>query len=600
MSVSYVPGGSGGGGGGGGLTNAELRASPVDVSASVSGEAGPYWPGYSGPADLAPKPLLLDPNGAAIVRGAVLTDEGTFRCNFANTALAVDIGSVTVSGAVVTGSSFLTRDLHYKDYFKLQSDSDTAWVQIDSIDSDTQLTLVNPYVGGTSGTGQRAIMMPMIGTGGSVSVASGQLTITGGTTASTVSGIKRFTDYGPLVFRSRSSISQRIVNQEIHIGLEEDVAVPRWFARFLADGTTNTTIKCETGRNPTGAPSVSEIETTTITLPFGLTTASLLDYRVELLTEAVRFYINGVRVAEHVRVLPHQHDEMTSHVEIRNGGTAPASNTTVVVDYVTGKNHNKLEVGVMSDSEQIVAVAAPLVPFSYNQAGVIAINTDLITLDCRQLRSLMIHCRAMGTTGVVTVQWSNEPTFANPITATLLTEAGAIGTTFNAAGLRYTNVLAAYCRLRLTTATTAGTTTIDVWGSQTPVPVLVGTQPVSGTVTANWGTLTTPTANILNSAATTNGTVVKGSAGTIYSIVASNTNAAIRYLKLHNSATVTVGTTAVALTIAIPAGGFVNLDFGALGMRFGTGICISTTTGAADADVGAVAAGEIKVLTSFI
>jgi hypothetical protein len=464
-------------------------ASAVVQAIKLMGKSASAWPGYSGAPDVGLNSVQVDEYGATITRGSVVTDEGTFRCNFANSSLAVGLGAVTVAGNVVTGTGFLSADVHYKDYFKLSGDADTAWVQISTINSDTEIELVSSYVGGASGTGQRSLMLPMIGSGGGVSVASGQCTITSGTTINAVSGVKRFTDYAPLVFRARCSVSQRIVNQEVHIGLEEDAAVPRWFARFLADGTTNTTIKCETGRNPTGAPSASEIETSTVTLPFGLTTATALDYRVELLTEAVRFCVNGVRVAEHVRVLPHQHDEMTSHVEIRNGASAPASTTSVVLDYVTGKNHNKLEVGVMSDTEQIIAVAQPLVPFAYSQAGVIAINTDLIVLDCRQLRSLSIQCNSMGTTGVVTVQWSNEPTFAQPITATLLTEAGAIGTTFNAAGLRYANVLAAYCRLRLTTATTAGTTTLNVWGSQNPIPLLVGTQPVSGTVTANQGTM---------------------------------------------------------------------------------------------------------------
>lgn len=135
-----------------------------------------------------------------------------------------------------------------------------------------------------------------------------------------------------------------------------------------------------------------------------------------------------------------------------------------------------------------------------------------------------------------------------------------------------------------------------------PIPAaqISGTQPVSGTVTANQGTFTAPTANNLNSGASTNGTVVKGSAGTLYAISASNINAAIRYLKIYNSTTVTVGTTTPVMTVAIPAGGFVNLTFGATGHRFTTGICIALTTGAADADTGAVAAGEIKVATSFI
>lgn len=588
-------------------------ASAVAQMVEVLGRNASYWPGYTGAAEQGVSTLGIDENGAAIVRGAVLTDEGTFRCNFANTALAVGVGSVTVSGRIVTGTGFIGADVHYKDYFKIAADADTAWVQIDSIDSDTQMTLAAAYGGATSGTGQRAIMMPMIGAGGGVSVASGQLTITGGTTASAVSGVKRFTDYGPLVFRARCSMSQRIVNQEIHVGLEEDVAVPRWFARFLADGTANTTIKCETGRNPTGAPSASEIETTTITLPFGLTTASLLDYRVELLTEAVRFYVNGVRVAEHVRVLPHQHDEMTSHVEIRNGGTAPASSTTVVVDYVTGKNHNKLEVGVMSDTEQIVAAAVPLVPFAYSQAGVIAVNTDLMVLDCRQLRSLSIQCRSMGTAGVVTVQWSNEPTFASPITATLLSEAGAISTTFNAAVLRYTNVLAAYCRLRLTTATTGGTTTLEVWGSQNPIPVLVGTQPVSGTVTANIGTgsLAAGTNAIgdvgqqyranatgaasrahVVAAATTNATIVKASAGRVLGWSLANTTASWVYVKLHNQATSPTAGTGVVQTIALPPNGKSDWKVEG-GVAFTTGIGLTTVTGAADADATAVAANAI-------
>jgi hypothetical protein len=137
------------------------------------------------------------------------------------------------------------------------------------------------------------------------------------------------------------------------------------------------------------------------------------------------------------------------------------------------------------------------------------------------------------------------------------------------------------------------------------LPVRVLSAPsttVSGTVTANQGTLVAGgTANtIINSAASTNGTVVKGSAGTVYAVTASNINAAIRYLKLYNSTTVTVGTTTPAITIPIPAGGIVNLNLGAIGQRFATGICIGMTTGAADNDTGAVAAGEIKAMISYI
>lgn len=124
------------------------------------------------------------------------------------------------------------------------------------------------------------------------------------------------------------------------------------------------------------------------------------------------------------------------------------------------------------------------------------------------------------------------------------------------------------------------------------------TQSVSGTVTATLGSPTN--ANILNSAATTNGTVIKASAGNLYAIVASNNGASSAYVKLHNSTTVTVGTTAVAMWILVPAGQTVKYDLAPLGARFSTGICLSITGAVGDTDTTAVAAGQVKVITSFI
>lgn len=582
-------------------------SAPVAGSLPIAAAGGDYWPGYTGPEDTANQPLHVDPSGALITRGAVTTDEGTFRVNFANTSLAVSIGTVTVSGTTVTGTGFLAADVHYKDYFKLDADGESAWMGVASIDSDTQLTLRATYTGGTSGAASRALVRPVTGSGGAISVASGQATMTTGTTINAITRLVRDMDYAPLVYRARVSFSQRIANQFFRVGLSEVYTTSdRWFARFLIDGTTNTTVKCESARNPTTTPSAAETETTTVTIPNGLTTATLLDYRVEQLTESCRFYINGVLVAEHTRSIPSQHDEMEASVGCFNGASAPASSTTVVTDFITGKNHNKLEIGVMSDVERIVAAAVPLQQFTYSVAGVIAINTDLMVLDCSQLRSLFIQCNSMGTTGVVTVAWSNEPTFAQPITATLMSESGATSTTFNAAVMRVTNVLARYCRLRLTTATTAGTTTLNVWGAQTTYTPIVTTQPVSGTVTATVtggtvvGVTPTTTNAILSSAATTNGTVAKASAGTVFGLTCSNTGAAAAFVKLYNSTTVTVGTTAVALTVPVPAGGVVSLNWGTQGMRYSTGICYSITNLAADTDTTAVTANQVKVNLSYI
>jgi hypothetical protein len=127
------------------------------------------------------------------------------------------------------------------------------------------------------------------------------------------------------------------------------------------------------------------------------------------------------------------------------------------------------------------------------------------------------------------------------------------------------------------------------------------TQPVSGTVTANQGTFTAPTGTYVNSAATTNGAVLKASAGTIYTLHAYNNGAGVAYVKLYNSTTVTVGTTTPALVIPIPATSFSPpINFGATGQRFGTGICYAITGGAADNDTTAVAASQVKLAISHI
>lgn len=460
-------------------------AGAVAQAVKLMGKAVNFWPGYTGPAQAGLRSVQVDDGGATTTRGAVLTDEGTFRCNFANASLAVSIGAVTVAGNIVTGTGFLTADVHYKDYFKIAADGVTAWVQIAGINSDTEIELVDTYVGSASGTGERAIMKPVVGSGGAVAVASGQCTLTSGTTNNAATGLVRLLDYAPLVFRARVNISQRIANQATLAGLREEAATPRYFARFRADGTSNTTIITETGRNPTGAPSAAETEQYTWTLPDGANSAQTPELRVEVLTEAVRFYVNGVFLAEHTRVMPHQHDVMAAIVEVVNA-TGAASTTTVTADFVTGKNHNKLEVGILSDIERIIAAVAPLQTRSYNVAGVIAVNTDLLLIDCRQARTVNLQAASIGTTGRLDFFLTNDLTVVGTAQPAYPIGGGAGVTTSTATG--HWNIPtngAAFLRVRLGVATTAGTTTLYAATSQTPHPLPAPTtQPVSGTVTA--------------------------------------------------------------------------------------------------------------------
>lgn len=108
----------------------------------------------------------------------------------------------------------------------------------------------------------------------------------------------------------------------------------------------------------------------------------------------------------------------------------------------------------------------------------------------------------------------------------------------------------------------------------------------------------------LISAATTNATSVKASAGTIGYLTASNINASPRYLKIYNKASApTVGTDVPVHTFIIPgntAGAGTNIPLPPQGIALGTGIAFATTTGVADADTGAVASADLVINYGWI
>jgi hypothetical protein len=92
----------------------------------------------------------------------------------------------------------------------------------------------------------------------------------------------------------------------------------------------------------------------------------------------------------------------------------------------------------------------------------------------------------------------------------------------------------------------------------------------------------------LLSAASTNATSLKGSAGVLFAIYAINLNAAIRYLKFYNKASApTVGSDTPVLTLPIPAsatGAGFRVRARHRDWPSATGIAYATTTGVGDAD----------------
>lgn len=99
---------------------------------------------------------------------------------------------------------------------------------------------------------------------------------------------------------------------------------------------------------------------------------------------------------------------------------------------------------------------------------------------------------------------------------------------------------------------------------------------------------------LASSAATTNATNVKGSAGTILAIIgALNTNAAVRYIHLYDKATAPIpGTDTPIVTIALPPSNGGRETSIPIGIKCTLGIGFALTTDAA-AGNNAVAAGDI-------
>jgi hypothetical protein len=122
--------------------------------------------------------------------------------------------------------------------------------------------------------------------------------------------------------------------------------------------------------------------------------------------------------------------------------------------------------------------------------------------------------------------------------------------------------------------------------------------------------------NLITSQAATNGqtlgtlvapltvaaTVVKATAGRLYSISVGNAQTTAVYLKVYNAASVTLGTTSPIQNYLVPGGttgGTFNVDINDYGLYFSTGICIAVTGGQALLDSTALTTAAV-VNYSFI
>lgn len=91
--------------------------------------------------------------------------------------------------------------------------------------------------------------------------------------------------------------------------------------------------------------------------------------------------------------------------------------------------------------------------------------------------------------------------------------------------------------------------------------------------------------------------VIKASAGKLFRLTFMNDNAAVRYLMLHNTATVPADATAPLFAYRLAAGQSATIDFGEMGFYFSTGISWSLSSTFATKTI---AAADASVIGTYI
>ena len=124
------------------------------------------------------------------------------------------------------------------------------------------------------------------------------------------------------------------------------------------------------------------------------------------------------------------------------------------------------------------------------------------------------------------------------------------------------------------------------------VTVSAGTSLIGDTATQYRSTASGASATHIVSAATTNATLVKSTAGKVLGWYFANPTAAWVYVKLHNQTTAPTAGSGVVRTIAVPPNG-ISQFFSEGGITFATGIGMTVVSGAADTDATAVTAAAV-------
>jgi hypothetical protein len=225
-------------------------------------------------------------------------------------------------------------------------------------------------------------------------------------------------------------------------------------------------------------------------------------------------------------------------------------------------------------------------------------NTDLISAACDQFRSA---CFTLSGTWVGTITFQVSLDNTNWTSLACLNSASisgsfAVSTTSNAT---YFASLVGYqfFRIRFTAYTSGTASVIAEFNREGCSQSLPATAPTNTVVASTTSAATV--LYIVNSAASTNAANIKSTGANLYGISIMNASAATKYVRLYNLTTApTVGTSVPIMVVAVPATSSKEIQY-VPAVRFGTGLAVAITGGAAATDSTAVAAGDVQLLVSY-
>ena len=324
---------------------------------NLNGGLDPAVPGVA--------PLYIDWMGSLQTRGPVLTDEGSFRDDFAGTSTTstmsgmMAVASTSTLDQIVGVGTHFKVEANYQKYFKLTSDPDYAWTQISSVTDDTHMTLVEDYQGSSSTSPTSSMLanwVPLtVSTGTSVSVSGSYLSITAGQQSGSAQYLYRAADYLPeAIVYLGTTLPVRNSTQSTALGFVDfdsiTSTVPYQQCRAIFDGVDATKVKLRSGGGDIdGANSEEKL----ITLPNGSDTTMPHNYKIELTRSKCALVVDQQDMGANRIHLPGSYQDLVAEVaQVNTGYTATTS--TLVTDGAALWNDNFVQIENAFDSNPIL------------------------------------------------------------------------------------------------------------------------------------------------------------------------------------------------------------------------------------------------------